>query len=83
MTTQNLIGLEKIKPGNPVFILSGEGLGTLELFTGKKSQRAIKGRLTKERCNGQRWAKGFVYLYDNTESEGVYQNLETGELEII
>jgi len=41
-----------------ITILSGEGeSGTRELYTGKHTLRALKLRLTKERCNGDRWAK--------------------------
>ena len=43
-------------------IVSGEGEnGTIEIYTGKYTQRAIKVRLTKERCKGDRWARAEVY----------------------
>ena len=39
-------------------IVSGEGTGsgTCETFTGRRTVRAIKARLTRERCGGDRWA---------------------------
>lgn len=38
-------------------ILSGEGeQGTRVLYAGKRTVRAIKARLTRERCHGDRWA---------------------------
>jgi hypothetical protein len=40
-----------------IWILSGEGeVGTRERYTGKLSARALKARLTRERCGGDRWA---------------------------
>ena len=37
---------------------SGEGYGPghAEIFTGKRTARALKARLTKERAGGDRWA---------------------------
>ena len=38
-------------------IVSGEGdQGTVAQYTGKQSSRAIKSRITRECCNGDRWA---------------------------
>lgn len=39
-------------------IVSGEadGPGTIELYEGTRSPRAIRARLTRERCGGDRWA---------------------------
>lgn len=38
-------------------ITSGEGeRGTCGEYTGKGTRRALKMRLTRERCNGDRWA---------------------------
>ena len=38
-------------------ILSGEcENGTIEIYEGKKNATAIMQRLTRERCNGDRWA---------------------------
>jgi hypothetical protein len=39
-------------------IVSGEGeTGTAEKYTGAKTARAIRARLTKERAGGDRWAR--------------------------
>ena len=47
-----------IKSRKPLEIVSGEGeTGTPEEYTGPKSVRAIKARLTRERCGGDRWAR--------------------------
>lgn len=40
------------------YVVSGEGEnGTRELYTGKLTVRAIKARLKKEECGGDRWAR--------------------------
>jgi len=40
-----------------IYVVSGEGeTGTRELVTGTRSARALKGRLTRERQGGDRWA---------------------------
>jgi hypothetical protein len=47
-----------IATGKPIEIVSGEGEnGTREAYTGAKTVRAIKARLTRERCHGDRWAR--------------------------
>ncbi len=50
---------------HPIHIVSGEGTGpgTVELYTGKRTERAIKMRLTKERCGGDRWARASIYTH--------------------
>ncbi len=51
---------------NKIIIVSGEGeCGTVETYNGKRTMRAIKLRLTKERCGGARWAKAKVYSHTN------------------
>jgi hypothetical protein len=48
---------EIIKRAEEIEIISGEGeQGTVEDYEGKRTERAIKMRLTKERCGGDRWA---------------------------
>lgn len=48
---------ELIKNAELIEIISGEGgQGTIEEYKGKRTTRAIKMRLTKEKCNGDRWA---------------------------
>lgn len=41
-----------------IVIVSGEGTGNghRKTFTGNRTARAIRARLTKERCGGDRWA---------------------------
>ncbi len=47
-----------IATGKPLEIVSGEGEnGMVEEYTGAKTVRAIKARLTRERCGGDRWAR--------------------------
>lgn len=55
-----------IKKAETVLILSGEGeVGTYEKYEGKRTERALKSRLTKERCNGDRWAFAMVSAGDD------------------
>jgi hypothetical protein len=39
-------------------------------------------RLTKERCNGDRWAKAVIYSHQNDFGE-IWKDLETEELELV
>ena len=57
-----------------VVIISGEGTGpgAIEPHTGAPTLRAIRARLTRERCGGDRWAHAIAYV---AEGEGV--NVET------
>ena len=57
-----------------VVIISGEGTGpgTIEPHNGLPTMRAIRARLTRERCGGDRWAHAIAYV---AEGEGV--NVET------
>ena len=60
-------------------IISGEGeMGTVEQYFGKCSERAIKLRLARERCNGDRWARAIQYSHENEHGK-VGIDLETGE----
>ena len=48
---------EYLQTAQKIEIVSGEGeLGTVEEYNGKRTIKAIKSRLTKERCDGDRWA---------------------------
>ena len=52
MLTDNLIARAET-----ITIISGEGeIGTREDYTGKRTVRALRSRLTKERAHGDRWA---------------------------
>jgi hypothetical protein len=63
-----------------IVIVSGEGENVhIEEYKGKKTPHAIKIRLTKERCNGDRWARAIQYMWTNDNGR-VGQNMETGEL---
>jgi len=67
-------------PGKQIKIISGEGTGpgNEEIYTGKRTQRAIKSRLTRERCGGDRWAYFVIHSHDlDTGKVGI--NLETFE----
>ncbi len=47
-----------IKDSEEIIIISGEGeMGTEEEYNGKRSLRAIKLRLTKEKCGGNSMGK--------------------------
>lgn len=55
-TTEQIEAL--IATGKPLQVVSGEGeTGSIEPYTGKRTVRAIKARLTRERCGGDRWAR--------------------------
>ena len=44
-----------------IIIQSGEGeIGTFESYHGARTLRAIRARLTRERCNGDRWARAWI-----------------------
>lgn len=48
---------EYLVAADSISIISGEGeVGTVEKYMGKRSVRAVKARLTRERCHGDRWA---------------------------
>ena len=69
----------KLIETNEIRIVSGEGeVGTIETYNGKRTLRAIKMRLTKERCGGDRWAKAKVFSHSN-EYGDVFADVETGE----
>ncbi len=59
-----------------VVIISGEGTGpeAVEPHTGAPTMRAIRARLTRERCGGDRWAHAIAHV---SGVEGI--NLDTDE----
>lgn len=72
--------MQKAIENAKILIISGEGEGPgiVEVFEGKRTLRAIKMRLARERCGGQRWARAVVYSHSNAGGK-VGINLETGE----
>jgi hypothetical protein len=68
-----------MKMEEEIRIISGEGeIGTVERYSGKHSERAIRLRLSRERCNGDRWAMAVQYSHENEHGK-VGLDLETGE----
>lgn len=69
-----------IENAKKILVISGEGEGpgTVEAFEGRRTLRAIKARLKKERCGGQRWARAVAYSHTDGWCD-VYINVETGE----
>jgi hypothetical protein len=58
-------GEMKLSEGQ-IAIVSGEGeVGSAVIYRGARTQRAIKARLTRERCNGDRWARAVQYTHSN------------------
>jgi len=58
--------LESLISTNVIHIVSGEGeIGTRKIYRGKRTLRAIKMRITRERCGGDRWAGAEVYSHEN------------------
>jgi len=71
--------ITKLIETNEIRIVSGEGeVGTSEIYNGKRTIRAIKMRLTKERCGGDRWANPKVFSHSNDFGD-VFVDVETGE----
>lgn len=60
--------MKEIDFKQPIAIISGEGTyGTVELYKGKKTVQALKARLTRERCHGDRWATAIVFVGMNND----------------
>lgn len=65
----------------PIYIASGEGEnGTLELYTGARTMRAIKCRLTRERSGGDRFAAAYVWHSASVGYGDGWADIETGAL---
>lgn len=59
---------EVLDAGIEIRIVSGEGaVGSSDVYTGKRTIRAIKSRLTRERCNGDRWARAEALVHLETD----------------
>lgn len=71
--------ITKLIETNEIRVVSGEGeVGTCEIYNGKRTIRAIKMRLTKERCGGDRRANAKVFSHSNNYGD-VFVDVETGE----
>jgi hypothetical protein len=55
-TDNNAISDRMIQAAETIRIISGEGEnGTIEDYTGKRTARAVRAKLTHERHDGDRW----------------------------
>lgn len=62
-----------------IVILSGEGIqGIFEEYDGKRTITAIKSKLTKEKCHGDRFASAWIFEHEN-DGGNVYINILSGE----
>lgn len=53
-----MINVADLIANAPLRVVSGEGAhGTIVIYDGKRTERALKMRLTRERSGGQRWAR--------------------------
>jgi len=74
MNIQTMTAAEILASDIEIRIVSGEGtIGDSEKYEGKRTVRAIKFRLTRERCNGDRWSRAEALLHPETDdSQAVY-----------
>ncbi len=64
---------------HPIYITSGEGeLGTTEIYTGKRTSQAIKLRLARERCGGDRWAHASIFMHKSKCGLDIRMDCEDG-----
>ena len=69
MNIQTMTAEEILATSASIRIVSGEGtVGTAEAYTGKRTVHALKSRLTRECCNGDRWARAEALVSPETES---------------
>lgn len=53
-----------------ILILSGEGSqGTWERYFGKRTPKALKAKLTRERSHSDRWVRVFIHQHDDVYAE--------------
>jgi hypothetical protein len=66
---------------NLVYIISGEGTGEghREKYHDVRTITAIKNKLTRERCNGDRWAKAIITSHVGKHGQVVYLNFDSCE----
>lgn len=61
------------------YIASGEGeIGTWDRV--RMTTRGLKQRLSKERCNGDRWARAVEDVYETSDGNWAGRDVETGEI---
>jgi len=62
-----------------VLIFSGEGTeGTWERYFGARTEKALRSKLSRERCHGDRWAQAWVLADRYSDGTGwpVYQRFD-------
>lgn len=70
MNIQTMTAQKILDSAAEIRIVSGEGtIGKSETYTGKRTIRALKSRLTQERRNGDRWARAEALVSPETDSE--------------
>ena len=77
MNIQTMTAQEILDPGIEIRIVSGEGtVGNSEVYSGTRTIRALKSRLTRERCNGDRWARAEALVHPETNDHpAVYSEI--------
>ena len=56
MTTTDNDGYTITWDGLEIVSGEGDGPGTVEPYTGRRTRQALAARLNRERCDGDRWA---------------------------
>lgn len=60
-----------------MLIYSGEGdSGTFERYFGVRSAKAVRSKLSRERCSGSRWASVWVELNGNQDNGWLESGIE-------
>ena len=77
MNIQTMTAQEILDSNIAIRIVSGEGaVGGSEVYNGKRTVRALKSRLTRERCNGDRWARAEALIRAETDDHpAVYSGI--------
>jgi len=60
MNNTDEMGQTVVFEGLEIVSGEGDGPGTEEPYTGRPSIRALKGKLKREECGGDRWAWAFA-----------------------
>jgi hypothetical protein len=77
----NRLVQELIDAGHPIRIVSGEGeIGAAKPYTGKRTIRAIKMRIARERRRRGKdgWVRASVYSHESALGGDVWMDVETG-----